>query len=234
MSKSLIYQLSDTDFANLVKNSSSITEACIRLGYKNTHGHTNKLFKKRVNELEIDCSHFKKHKGIKRTKENVFCQNSDVDQTTLRKWYVKENTDYFCSICGINEWNNTKLTLRLDHINGVNNDNRLNNLRWVCPNCDSQLDTYCGRNRKNYCVDCGKEISQKAKHCLKCNNKKHQIVKEIDRNELKRLVRERSFTEIGRIYAVSDNTIRKWCEAEGLPSTKKNINSYTDDEWNGI
>lgn len=38
--------------------------------------------------------------------------------------------------------------MRLDHINGIPNDNRKVNLRFICPNCDSQLDTYCGKNTK--------------------------------------------------------------------------------------
>lgn len=54
-----------------------------------------------------------------------------------------------CDLCGMGPvWQGKPLVLRLDHINGVNNDNTLTNLRLVCPNCDSQLPTYAGRNRK--------------------------------------------------------------------------------------
>ena len=56
--------------------------------------------------------------------------------------------DYHCAECGINEWRGRPLRLHLDHINGISNDNRFENLRLVCPNCHSQTDTYCGRNRK--------------------------------------------------------------------------------------
>jgi hypothetical protein len=51
-----------------------------------------------------------------------------------------------CSVCGISEWCGKTLTLHLDHINGKNNDDRLENLRLLCPNCHSQTDTYCGGN----------------------------------------------------------------------------------------
>ena len=53
-----------------------------------------------------------------------------------------------CSICGISEWLGRRLMCHLDHINGVNNDNRLENLRMLCPNCHSQTDTYGGLNKR--------------------------------------------------------------------------------------
>jgi hypothetical protein len=53
-----------------------------------------------------------------------------------------------CSICSLGPfWNGSELVLRPDHINGNRRDNRLENLRMVCPNCDSQLPTFAGRNK---------------------------------------------------------------------------------------
>lgn len=54
-----------------------------------------------------------------------------------------------CALCGLKPvWNGKPLVLRLDHENGNRSDNREKNLRLICPNCDSQLPTYCARNRK--------------------------------------------------------------------------------------
>ena len=53
---------------------------------------------------------------------------------------------YECSQCGISEWNNKPLTLELEHKNGNNRDNRVENLCLICPNCHSQTDTFRGRN----------------------------------------------------------------------------------------
>lgn len=53
----------------------------------------------------------------------------------------------WCYICKISEWNSKPLVLRLDHINGKRNDNRIENLRVLCPNCDSQTEFYCGKNK---------------------------------------------------------------------------------------
>ena len=53
-----------------------------------------------------------------------------------------------CEICGTSQWQGQQLSLILDHINGINDDHRFANLRIVCPNCDSLLPTFCGRNKK--------------------------------------------------------------------------------------
>ncbi|NDH09841.1 MAG: hypothetical protein EBY16_09610 [Gammaproteobacteria bacterium] len=69
-----------------------------------------------------------------------------VKRTIIRDKLI----DHKCSECGItNEWNNKPIVLQLDHINGINNDNRLSNLRFLCPNCHSQTETFCGSNIKN-------------------------------------------------------------------------------------
>lgn len=55
---------------------------------------------------------------------------------------------YVCAECGIDTWRQRPLTLRLDHVNGDPGDHRMENMRFLCPNCDSQQDTYCYRNVK--------------------------------------------------------------------------------------
>lgn len=73
----------------------------------------------------------------------VFVANATpLNGTALTKRRLREGLQYTCATCGISEWRGRRLTLHLDHINGINNDNRRENLRLLCPNCHSQTDTY--------------------------------------------------------------------------------------------
>jgi len=78
----------------------------------------------------------------------VFIENSPYWQNSIKKKILDNSLiEYCCAICKtLPVWNNAPMTLVLDHINGVHSDNRLDNLRFVCNNCDSQLDTYKARN----------------------------------------------------------------------------------------
>lgn len=88
--------------------------------------------------------------------------------------------------------------------------------------------------KKNYCVDCGKEISSGSLRCEQCNYIASRIIERPSREELKKLIRSLSFTKIAEQYKVSDNAIRKWCDSYGLPRKKKEINKYSDNEWVNI
>jgi ribosomal protein L44E len=82
--------------------------------------------------------------------EKVFCENASIARHHVKKKILQQGLiKYECEICKNNgTWLGKPLVLLLDHKNGVNNDNRLENLRFICSNCDSQLPTYKNRRGK--------------------------------------------------------------------------------------
>lgn len=85
-----------------------------------------------------------------------------------------------------------------------------------------------------YCKECGKEITRKATLCSECAHKQTRKCERPSREELKELIREKPFVQIGTQFGVSDNAIRKWCDGYGLPRKKTEIDKYSYEEWKNI
>ena len=250
MKVSLLNSYSDDEFRKIVLSSHSHAEALRTIGYHTNSGNIQKAYLQRIKDLNIEIPYtYQKKKANKLKPEDVFVKNATCSNTSLRRAYLKENTNYICSICGQGPiWHGKPLTLILDHINGIHSDNRLENLRWVCPNCNIQLDT-TARNKtveKSHpkpikrCKDCGKQIDLKSTRCNQCEQNK-RIIKviqglreKVSREDLKSLIRNKSFLAIGKMFNVSDNAVRKWCKTYGLPYKSREISHYSDEEWDKI
>lgn len=238
---SLIDKYSDNEFIEIVLQSSSYKDCLFNLGYHSNSGDSTNRLKQRIEKLNIDISHFCSKSPVARSENNIFIEHSTASQKTLRDWYLKGNyTPYVCDICGqLPFWNGKELTLILDHKNGFNDDDRLENLHWACPNCNAQLDTTNGKNinhgkhKINHCIDCGKKIGLKAKRCVECEIKFRTTskVKCVSRDELKQLIRTLPFTKIAEQFEVSDNAVRKWCDKYHLPRKARDIKLISDEEW---
>ena len=248
MKEPLVDQYSKEELEQIVSQSNCLNEVIDKIGYSTHSGDNHKTVRNRLEKYQIDTSHFRVTTGlVLRSDEEVFTEDSKVSQHCLRNRVLNNQTfPYVCSICGqLPEWNGKQLPLILDHINGKNHDNRIENLRWVCPNCNQQLPTTGSRNiyynqkhlkKKYYCKCCGKEISSSSKsgYCKSCAKRKFYGTPDINRDELKQLIRSTSFLDIGKRYGISDNAIRKWCKKYGLPHKKEDIHLIPDEQWNMI
>ena len=152
-----IYECTDEQFVKLIKSSTNISEVLFKLGYSikgNSWGFSQ--VRRRMDDLNLSPADFKgKNAMLKDRREReltadiLLRENCKHNRNCLRRFIIKNNLlPYECAICGVCEWNGKTLSLELDHINGINNDNRLENLRFLCPNCHSQTTTYGSRNQQ--------------------------------------------------------------------------------------
>ena len=147
----------DEQFIEAVKNNFSIREVLKTLGLAPAGG-SYKLFHARVKKLNLDTSHFTGQAYLKgkshdwspkiSLKEILIKDSLYSNTSSLRRRLIKESIllDQ-CNRCGLTEWQGEKLSLHLDHIDGDNTNNSIENLRILCPNCHSLTPTYCGKNK---------------------------------------------------------------------------------------
>jgi hypothetical protein len=135
-----------------------------------------------------------------------------------------------CELCGQGEqWRGRRMGLILDHVNGVADDNRLENLRIVCPNCAATLDTHCGRQNRiveeRACEHCGSTFVRRTRGQRFCSRRCSLAAPRAERalaarrvvrppyEQLRAEVAADGWSAVGRRYGVSDNAVRKWVRA---------------------
>lgn len=143
--------LSEEQWKEIISSSTSKAEVARKVN-RCSGTSFNERFNKYIKEHNISIEHFTPRYGEYGEKyqlDDILIENSPVTRRTLKDYLVKYNViEYKCAVCGnTGEWNGVSLTLQIDHINGINNDNRKENLRWLCPNCHSQTPTYTGKNK---------------------------------------------------------------------------------------
>lgn len=149
---SKVYQVSDDDFRQIIANNFSYSDCLRALGLGTRGGSSTDTLKRRINELQCSTAHFSLQKSgayQKHSLDDILIEHSSyANIASLKRRLINENVlPYKCAICGLTEWQGKPIVLQLDHINGVHDDHRINNLRFLCPNCHSQTETYAGKNK---------------------------------------------------------------------------------------
>lgn len=227
---------SKKEFLEAWYSSSSISEVLRKIGL-NPSGGNYRIAKNTREKMGLSTDHMLgqasnsgRKFGPKRPIEDYLSNEFPIQSYRLKLRLFREGIfEKVCSSCKNTKWMGKPIPLELDHINGVNDDNRLENLRILCPNCHALTETYRGKNqdraienkenetktkpkKKHYC-QCGKEKSKRGKQCWNCYNEERQshipsatvLEKVLEKNNW-------NFSKVGRIYKVSDNAIRKWCK----------------------
>lgn len=143
----------------------------------------------------------------KRSVEEYLTEAGTVKSLFLKTKLVRSGLkDWKCEGCGITEWLGNPAPLQLDHINGIKSDNRIENLRILCPNCHALTPTFCGRNKKT------KEgVGRMTRGYRKSS------VAWPSTDELSALVKDTPVSTVAKTLGVSGVAVAKRCRVLGIP-----------------
>ena len=224
---------SESEARQAIATSKSYSEALRKLGMRAAGGNHATLRKYAERVWQIPTDHFDPRASQKiqlatretRPLAEYLTRNSTYSRASLkRRLFAEGLKQRRCELCGGGErWRGRPMGLILDHVNGIANDNRLENLRIVCPNCAATLETHCGRNKPRVCRWCETTFRPRHKDQAYCSHPcwtKSEAAR-VDRPDRRKVarpayeqlvadLREMSWLAVGRKYGVSDNAVRKW------------------------
>lgn len=164
--------LSDGEFTKLISECSCISDVLRKLDYSiNGNSWGNKIVKERMEKLGLSFTkknmNYYNESNSTLPLESLLTKDSSYNRTKLKERLFKEGIkEYKCECCGISEWNGKYLSLQLHHINGNHNDNRLENLQILCPNCHSQTDNFSSKKRDAPIIRKANALSKKDKNLI--------------------------------------------------------------------
>lgn len=212
--------MNDYEFIEICKKSSSMSEASRIINIPFTS------FIRKAKRLGCYCPNQGWSKGkvsvidnrisSKYKLEEIFCENSQVSRSRIKKLLISLSlAEYVCGICNMDPiWNGKSLSLHIDHINGIRNDNRLENLRFLCPNCHSQTETYCTLNKdskkiSSFQIEDIIEIIQESKTLTSVIRKLGVLDTEVNRIRILKMMEQNSLSFPNDDFSSEDKEISK-------------------------
>jgi len=224
-----IWKMPREEFVVLVRDSHEGTKGVLEAFGLRCFSHNYRTLKQRIKQEGLDWEILSKkwrkqslcrlHEEMKKPLTSFLVEHGSYSRNALKRRLLEEGLlKNECVLCGQGpEWRGKPLVLILDHINGIYNDNRVENIRMLCPHCNSQQDTFAGRNNRgrkdsieNRCVDCGKKVLVHSIRCRKCSRLAMRKTVRPDVEILKKEVGEIGWEATGRKYGVSGNAVKKW------------------------
>ena len=216
-------KITEAKLKNAVANSISIAEVLKKLDMSVSTGNY-KSFHKAVKRHNIDTAHFLGQSHLLNTNHStnktiplnqILVEGSTyLGIAQLKKRLIKIGLlKYECYECGLSTWRDKKISLQLDHINGVHNDHRIENLRLLCPNCHSQTETFCGKNKASFdgaklICECGNVKHRGSEKCKKCDAKKRERIVWPTYDELLAMVEADGYSIISKKFRSESNSYR--------------------------
>lgn len=188
-------------------------ELCIKLGINSIGGNTYREIRKiaQENSIELNFSHINKN-SLKSTKK-LYLQDLLVDGSKIKSNALKEKLinagikGCYCECCRNTEWLGKPIPLELHHINGKNDDNRLENLQILCRNCHGQTDNFCGKNTKS-------------RRSLREKTNGADLFSRIDKDYLNQLLCTKPLNECALELDVSIYCLKYWLKKLGIKPDK--------------
>lgn len=157
------------------------------------------------------------------TEKDLLCENCKANRSNVKRYIIKNNLiEYKCRDCGnAGKWNNRDIILQLEHINGIYNDNRLENLCFLCPNCHSQTETFAGRKNKSNNSENVKSIKINVKKEYLSPEEKYKSSianRKLSTDDIKYILENKdtlSKLKMSKMFEVSDKTIAKIIKNNG-------------------
>ena len=210
-------------------------DLCKKCGIERPNTNDYKLIKDIAEEIGIKL-HFTYFNGDKKITKSpkkelneILCENSNYPRQKLKIRLFKEGIKtHKCEKCGRTEWEGEPIPLELHHINGVYDDNRIENIKMLCPNCHALTENFGGKNRKKENTTKFTKSAKKTKTKEEWSKIKNNIwiethpSKEEFINNFKKIG---SISGIGKFYGVSDAAIKKWLIHYGLPTHIKDLSN---------